>query len=122
MFYSIWIYNSVLDPDGKMRTVQYTADKAHGFQAKVITDGHVIYHPQQGQADRPHGNTDHKTYHHYQPSAPTPHQPAHPDESAGDDDGDDDGDGDYDDEYRSNESANSDDSDYEGGDGNEDYY
>lgn len=39
-------YFSVLDPDGKFRTVKYTADKLNGFQASVITDGHVVHHPQ----------------------------------------------------------------------------
>lgn len=38
--------SSVLDPDGKLRTVKYTADKKNGFQAQIITDGHVIHHPQ----------------------------------------------------------------------------
>lgn len=37
---------SVLDPDGKLRTVKYTADKKNGFHASVITDGHVVHHPQ----------------------------------------------------------------------------
>jgi len=30
---------SVLQPDGRLRTVTYTADKLHGFQAKVRYDG-----------------------------------------------------------------------------------
>lgn len=38
--------NSVLDPDGKFRTVKYTADKKNGFHASIITDGHVVHHPQ----------------------------------------------------------------------------
>lgn len=39
--------NSVLDPDGKFRTVRYTADKKNGFHASIITDGHVVHHPQE---------------------------------------------------------------------------
>lgn len=38
--------NSVLDPDGKFRTVRYTADKKTGFHADIITDGHTVHHPQ----------------------------------------------------------------------------
>lgn len=38
--------NSVLDPDGKFRTVRYTADKHTGFHADIITDGHSVHHPQ----------------------------------------------------------------------------
>lgn len=30
---------SVVDPDGVLRTVKYTADKKNGFQAEVITNG-----------------------------------------------------------------------------------
>ena len=30
---------SVADPDGRIRTVTYTADSVHGFQAKVTYDG-----------------------------------------------------------------------------------
>jgi len=30
---------SVVDPDGVLRTVKYTADKKNGFQAEVITSG-----------------------------------------------------------------------------------
>lgn len=39
-------FNSVLDPDGKLRTVKYTADKKNGFQASIITDGKIVHHPQ----------------------------------------------------------------------------
>lgn len=31
--------DSVVDPDGVLRTVKYTADKKNGFQAEVITSG-----------------------------------------------------------------------------------
>merc|ERR1712156_1359282 len=30
---------TVADPDGRLRTVTYTADSVHGFQAKVTYDG-----------------------------------------------------------------------------------
>lgn len=106
-----------------MRTVQYTADKAHGFQAKVITDGHVIHHPQQGPAVHVYGDDDqvyrHPVAPHHPPAQPKPHEQPN---SSNDEDGADD------DEYE-NESENSDDGDYEdddedGGDenGDEDYY
>lgn len=36
---------SVLDPDGKLRTVKYTADKKNGFHASITRDGHVEHHP-----------------------------------------------------------------------------
>lgn len=127
-------FDSVLDPDGRVRVVQYTADKAHGFQAKVITDGHVIHHPQHGPSD----HHDDGGYRHpavpYRPPAPAPPPPLpkpheHPNASSGGDGGGGEGDDDED-EYGSNESGNNDDDDgeYEGGDdegdedGDEDYY
>lgn len=27
--------------------MKYTADKKNGFQASIITDGHVVHHPQE---------------------------------------------------------------------------
>merc|ERR1711976_967994 len=41
---------SVADPDGRIRTVTYTADSVHGFQAKVTYDGEegpvaIPFHP-----------------------------------------------------------------------------
>ncbi|ALC43886.1 CG13670, partial [Drosophila busckii] len=41
---------SVVDPDGTLRVVKYTADDAHGFQAEVITNGVASLHG--------HGATD----------------------------------------------------------------
>ena len=43
---------SVADPDGRIRTVTYTADSVHGFQAKVTYDGEegpvaIPFHPPQ---------------------------------------------------------------------------
>lgn len=43
----IFVDNSVLDADGKLRTVKYTADKENGFQASIQKDGHVVHHPQE---------------------------------------------------------------------------
>lgn len=33
------LLHSVVDPDGVLRVVKYTADKHNGFQAEVITSG-----------------------------------------------------------------------------------
>ncbi|EDW78990.1 uncharacterized protein Dwil_GK11899 [Drosophila willistoni] len=41
---------SVVDPDGTLRVVKYTADDANGFQAEVITNGVATLHG--------HGNAD----------------------------------------------------------------
>lgn len=57
---------SVLDPDGVLRTVRYTADDHNGFQAQVILNGKPIYH------------------------APPPPKPHHPEPSGESDNGDDD--------------------------------
>lgn len=62
-------YFSVLDPDGSLRTVKYTADKLNGFQASVITDGHVVHHPQ---------DPVQPIYHN--PPEVVPHQPEGPQE------------------------------------------
>ena len=51
---------SVVDPDGVLRTVRYTADKHNGFQAQIITNGKVhgdspnVYH--QGPSHGSHGS------------------------------------------------------------------
>lgn len=98
-----WIL-SVLDPDGKLRTVKYSADKKNGFHASVVTDGHVVNHPQ--EPVQPHYLT-------HTPAAPQP--PHHGggsgggggggggSDSGGSDDGDEDGssssEGGGDDEY-----------------------
>lgn len=61
---------SVLDPDGKLRIVKYTVDKDSGFQAKVITDGHVIQMPNYHQSmeeEEAKNDQDHHTIQH-QPS------------------------------------------------------
>lgn len=34
----------MVEPDGTVRTVKYTADKENGFQAQVITNGKVVVH------------------------------------------------------------------------------
>lgn len=103
--------NSVLDPDGRVRTVQYTADKAHGFQAKVITDGHVIHHPQQGPTVYVHDDDDDQVYRH---PAAQPHQPPAPPKSHEHPNTSNDADDDMADEEYDSESENSDDGDYEG--------
>lgn len=62
-------YFSVLDPDGIFRTVKYTADKLNGFKASIITDGHVVHHPQ-----------DPVQPIHQNPPEVVPHQPEAPHE------------------------------------------
>ncbi|XP_030372328.1 uncharacterized protein LOC115622514 [Scaptodrosophila lebanonensis] len=39
---------SVVDPDGTLRVVKYTADDVHGFQAEVITNGVATLHGHEG--------------------------------------------------------------------------
>lgn len=86
--------NSVLDPDGKLRTVKYTADKENGFQASVITDGMVVSHPP--TAVHPAGGGDDSNSHDapappHAPPKPQPKQPV-------DDESEDSGDEEYSDE------------------------
>lgn len=69
MCHYYYYYFSVLDPDGKFRTVKYTADKLNGFQASIITDGHVVHHPQDPVQPNYHN-----------PPAVVPHQPEVPQE------------------------------------------
>lgn len=42
---------SVVDPDGVLRVVKYTADKHNGFQAEVITSGGHKEHGSDGGHD-----------------------------------------------------------------------
>lgn len=39
-----FLFFSVLEPDGKVRTVKYTADDHHGFQAQVFVNGQPVEH------------------------------------------------------------------------------
>lgn len=77
----LFIVFSVLDPDGTLRTVKYTADDHNGFQAQVLLNGKPMEHAQ----------------------PPAPHYPQHGygggGGGGGGDDEDSDGDDDEDDEY-----------------------
>ncbi|XP_017860606.1 PREDICTED: VID27-like protein [Drosophila arizonae] len=44
---------SVVDPDGTLRVVKYTADDANGFQAEVITNGVATLHGHGSEAGGP---------------------------------------------------------------------
>lgn len=121
---------SVLDPDGKVRVVQYTADKVHGFQAKVITDGHVIHHPQHGPAEQgvDDGGYQYPVVQHHPPPPPPSPLPMSHDHMGGNGVDGEGGGGEDEDDYGSNESGDyegdDDGGDEDGGDedGDEDYY
>lgn len=40
--------HSLLEPDGSIRTVKYTADKENGFQAQVYMNGKLVVHGNTG--------------------------------------------------------------------------
>lgn len=77
---------SVLDPDGKYRTVKYTADKHNGFQAEIITDGNLhtsthypmppVEHTPQSHAHEVHHHEE-PHHHHHQHKEHTPHHHHH---------------------------------------------
>ncbi|XP_039487875.1 sodium/potassium/calcium exchanger 1 [Drosophila santomea] len=52
---------SVVDPDGTLRVVKYTADDANGFQAEVITNGVKTLHGHGSDGD---GLVDNQVRHH----------------------------------------------------------
>ncbi|EDW93190.1 uncharacterized protein LOC6532736 [Drosophila yakuba] len=52
---------SVVDPDGTLRVVKYTADDANGFQAEVITNGVKTLHGHGSEGD---GLVDNQVRHH----------------------------------------------------------
>lgn len=47
--------SSVVEPDGSVRTVKYTADKKNGFQAQVYHNGKIVEHGNTGSG----GDDDH---------------------------------------------------------------
>lgn len=93
---------SVLDPDGKYRTVKYTADNHNGFQAEIITDGnhynsahypqpavedvpqvhvHEVHHDDELNSHEDHTPHEHNYHHHipqHYPQSPQSHPQYHP--------------------------------------------
>jgi hypothetical protein len=57
---------SLVQPDGKTRTVKYTSDKHNGFQAEVLVDGKPLHHEEK-QLLQQHENA-HQAHqqHHYE--------------------------------------------------------
>ncbi|EDV50701.1 uncharacterized protein LOC6545722 [Drosophila erecta] len=55
---------SVVDPDGTLRVVKYTADDANGFQAEVITNGVKTLHGHGSDGDAGGGSVDNQVRHH----------------------------------------------------------
>ncbi|EDW40689.1 uncharacterized protein LOC6604858 [Drosophila sechellia] len=55
---------SVVDPDGTLRVVKYTADDANGFQAEVITNGVKTLHGHGSDGDAGGGSVDSQVRHH----------------------------------------------------------
>lgn len=47
----------MVEPDGTVRTVKYTADKENGFQAQVITNGKVVEHGNTGSDESSYGSS-----------------------------------------------------------------
>lgn len=89
----------MLDPDGKFRTVKYTADKHNGFHARIFADGHeypsypppqsaTAHHPTNGPGDGGHDESSEENHEHSDAGY----------DEAGDDDSGDDGDDAEDDE------------------------
>lgn len=62
--FSLFGINSVLDPDGKFRTVKYTADKHNGFHARIFSDGHeyAFYPPPLPVPENPPATNPPATY------------------------------------------------------------
>ncbi|XP_017073994.1 terminal uridylyltransferase 7 [Drosophila eugracilis] len=54
---------SVVDPDGTLRVVKYTADDANGFQAEVITNGVKTLHGHGSDGDAGGGTMDNQVTH-----------------------------------------------------------
>ncbi|XP_017042471.1 protein Ycf2 [Drosophila ficusphila] len=54
---------SVVDPDGTLRVVKYTADDANGFQAEVITNGVKTLHGHGAEGDAGGGAVDNQVRH-----------------------------------------------------------
>ncbi|XP_017129371.1 cyclic nucleotide-gated cation channel beta-1 [Drosophila elegans] len=54
---------SVVDPDGTLRVVKYTADDANGFQAEVITNGVKTLHGHGAEVDAGGGTVDNQVRH-----------------------------------------------------------
>ncbi|KAH8380622.1 hypothetical protein KR009_011791 [Drosophila setifemur] len=54
---------SVVDPDGTLRVVKYTADDANGFQAEVITNGVKTLHGHGSEGDQGGGSVDNQVRH-----------------------------------------------------------
>jgi len=55
---------SVVDPDGTLRVVKYTADDANGFQAEVITNGVKTLHGHGYEGDAGGEVVDNQVRHH----------------------------------------------------------
>ncbi|XP_050539588.1 uncharacterized protein LOC126904536 [Daktulosphaira vitifoliae] len=82
-------YYSLMEPDGTIRLVEYTADSKNGFQAvvKKIGNSHhpttVTHHlnngpvEQGGYAPQYHGQNYHQPATHYKPSTPHHYETAH---------------------------------------------
>lgn len=71
--------HSVVDPDGVLRVVKYTADKHNGFQAEVITSG----------GHKGHGGDDDGGHSGHYESAPAAHSESNVEHSYNDDHDDD---------------------------------
>jgi Insect cuticle protein len=72
---------SLVQPDGKTRTVKYTSDHHNGFQAEVLVDGHPLHHEEKQLL------AQHEQAHHYEHEH-QPHQQeyeSHSDEGHSDD-------------------------------------
>lgn len=65
----------MLDPDGKFRTVKYTADKHNGFHARIFADGHeypsypppqsaTAHHPTNDLGDEGHDENSEENHEH----------------------------------------------------------
>lgn len=65
--------SSVVEPDGTVRTVKYTADKENGFQAQVYMNGKLVVHGNTGSGSEESGE-GFKVTHTYQGS----HSMEHP--------------------------------------------
>lgn len=64
---------SVVEPNGKLRTVKYTADKHNGFQAEVLIDGKPLYHELEAEHQKIH---EQQQQHHHQQQPQQHYEPA----------------------------------------------